>query len=141
MWRHPCRRSSDACFEDWGKVTVATGHHRIALVAILTLLPCLGGAQSATARVVTLYGRVVRADTQAPIAGAGVFVGCCIDSPMPRETAQAVTQSDGSFIVGPVRLGKSTLLVRAIGFRAYRDPCRWIVFPRSCPMLHWSPLR
>jgi hypothetical protein len=92
-----------------------------ALVTILALLPCLVEAQPAPGRPITLHGKVLTANSRQPIAGARVGVVCCTDSTTPKDTILALTHTDGSFTLGPVRLGKSVLSIRAIGFMPHQE--------------------
>jgi len=75
------------------------------LIVILFLLPFLSFAQF------HIIGKVVDSATEAPIAGASVFLG--------NASAGASTNSDGSFTVNGVRGGQYTLIVSIVGYKPY----------------------
>lgn len=84
-------------------------------------LPPSAGGQSSIRPSALLRGRVVVARSGVALVGAQALAICCIDDGHPADTTSGLTGRDGSFVLDLPRLGKHFVMVRSLGYRAWRD--------------------
>lgn len=84
----------------------------ISAVLLLFALPLVGAAQAQSTGTVT--GRVVDAETDAPLSGVNVT--------LQRSNVGAATNENGQFHLPDVPVGADTLLVQFVGYRTLERP-------------------